>query len=109
MILAPGIYVVAACAREAKTPPIKLSRIPQPGPRVAFLDSECFSTTGTTDKYGASEVRNPIQKDWWITSNIGAANRRRADLANLQMADGRGITQSYVEVQENVDDIRGDE
>ena len=25
------------------------------------------------------------------------------------MADGRGITQSYGEVQENVDDIRGDE
>ena len=109
IIPTPGIYGAAAYPRGAKTLPIKLSRIPQPGQRVAFLDSERCSTPGTTDKYGASEVRSPTQKDWLITSNIGVASRRHSDRVNLQMADGRVITRSYVEVQENVDDIWGDE
>ena len=76
---------------------------------MAFLSSERCSTTGTTDQYEANEVRSRKQKNRLTTSNIGSASRRHTDQVNLQMADGRGITQSYGEVQENVDDIRGDE
>ena len=104
----PGVDGAGAYPRGAKTLPIKLTRIPQPGQRAAVLDSEWCSTPGTVAKHGAIQVRSPKQKDWLTTSNIGVASRRHQNRANVMMADGRVDNKSYAELYNNIDDIWGE-